>query len=122
VLGLQGLAPYWIEVDAALFLSDKGDMTARLEAEYDFRITQKLILQPRAELELSAQKVPELDLGSGITKAEVGVRLRYEIRPELAPYVGIEYERALSATAELKRLGGEEPGDWFLTVGVRTWF
>lgn len=122
VLGLQGLAPYWLEVDAALFLSDKGDLTARLEVEYDLRITQRLILQPRGELELSAQEVPELELGSGLTKGELGVRLRYEIRPEFAPYVGIEYERAFGDTAELKRLGGEEAGDWFLTVGVRTWF
>jgi copper resistance protein B len=122
VLGLHGLAPYWLEVDAALFLSHKGDLTARLEVEYDLRITQRLILQPRAEFDLSAQEVPELELGSGLTKAELGMRLRYEIRPEFGPYVGIEYERAFGETAEWKRLASEKAGDWFLTFGVRAWF
>ncbi|MFN3353547.1 MAG: copper resistance protein B, partial [Brevundimonas sp.] len=82
VLGLQGLAPYWWEVDAAAFLSTEGDLTARVEAEYDQRITQRLILQPRVEVEASASDVPELGLGSGFTHVEAGVRLRYEIAKE----------------------------------------
>ncbi|MEW6575968.1 MAG: copper resistance protein B, partial [Pseudomonadota bacterium] len=90
VVGFQGLAPYMFEVDAALFLSHRGDVTARIEGELEQRITQRLILQPRAELVLSAQDVPQLDIGSGIDKVEFGVRLRYEITREFAPYVGIE--------------------------------
>ncbi|MBX3560361.1 MAG: copper resistance protein B [Sphingomonas sp.] len=122
VLGINGLAPYWFEVAAAAFISEKGEFTARFEAEYDLRLTQRLILQPTAEIELSAQDVPELGLGSGLAKAEAGLRLRYEFVPEFAPYVGVEYERAFGGTADYRRLAGERAGGWNLLVGVRAWF
>ena len=122
VLGVQGLAPYWFEVDAAALLSNKGDVTARIEAEYDLRLTQKLILQPRVEFDLSAQDVPELGIGSGLSSGEIGARLRYEVRPEFTPYVGIEYERAFGDTADFRRTAAEEAGGWSLLVGLRTWF
>jgi copper resistance protein B len=122
VLGLQGLAPYWFEIDAAAFLSDKGDLTARLEGEYDLRVTQQLILQPRVEVELAAQDVPELGIGSGLSTAEAGLRLRYEFVPEFAPYVGVEYQRAFGDTADFRRAEGEDAGGWSLVLGVRAWF
>ena len=122
VLGVQGLAPYWFEVDAAAFLSSKGDVTARVEAEYDLRLTQRLILQPRVEFDLAAQDVPELGIGSGLSTGELGARLRYEIRPEFAPYVGVEYERAFGDTARFRRAEGEDAGGWSLLLGVRAWF
>ncbi len=122
VLGVNGLAPYWFEVAATAFLSEKGEVTARFEAEYDLRLTQRLILQPAAEIELSAQDVPELGLGSGFAKAEAGLRLRYEFVPEFAPYVGVEYERAFGGTADYRRLAGERAGGWSLLMGVRAWF
>jgi copper resistance protein B len=122
VLGLQGLAPYWFEVEGALFLSDKGDLSARFEAEYDQRLTQKLILQPNIEFDLAAQDVPELGIGSGLSSAELGLRLRYEFVPEFAPYVGVKYERAFGDTARFRRAAGGEAGGWSLLVGLRTWF
>jgi copper resistance protein B len=122
VLGLQGLAPYWFEVDGALFLSDRGDLTGRFEAEYDGRITNRLILQPRLELDLAAQDVPELGVGSGLSSVEAGLRLRYEIRREFAPYAGVEYQRALGGSADFARAEGEEPGHWAFILGLRSWF
>lgn len=122
VLGIQGLAPYWFEVDASLFLSDKGDLTARFEAEYDQRITNRLILQPAVEFNLAAQDVPEIGAGSGLSTIEVGLRLRYEFVPEFAPYIGVEYERALGDTADLRRLAGEDAGGWSFLLGIRAWF
>ncbi|HEX8580235.1 MAG TPA: copper resistance protein B [Allosphingosinicella sp.] len=122
VLGVQGLAPYWFEVDAAAFVSTKGDVTARVEAEYDLRITQKLILQPEAEVQFSLQDVPELRIGSGIATGEVGLRLRYEVKPQFAPYVGVEYQRGFGDTARFRRAGGEEAGGWSVLFGVRAWF
>lgn len=122
VLGVQGLAPYWFEIDAAAFLSEEGDVTARFEGEYDLRITQRLILQPRTELDFSLQDVPEIGVGSGLSTAEAGLRLRYEIVPEFAPYVGVEYERAFGNTADFRRTAGEDVGGWNLVLGVRTWF
>ncbi len=122
VAGVQGLAPYWFEVDAALFLSDLGDLTARAEVEYDLRLTQRLILQPRIEAEASLQDIPELEIGSGLSTAEFGARLRYEIRPEFAPYVGVQYERAFGGTADFRRQAGEEASGWSVLLGIRTWF
>lgn len=122
VLGVEGLAPYWFEVDAALFLSDRGDLSARLEAEYDQRLTNRLILQPSVELEIAAQKVPELGLGAGLSSIEAGLRLRYEFEPEYAPYVGVEYHRSLGDSARYSRASGEEAGGWALLLGLRAWF
>ena len=122
VLGVQGLAPYMFHVDAAAFLSDKGDLTTRIEAEYDQKITQQLILQPRIEVEASAQDIPEREIAAGITKIEPGLRLRYEFVPEFAPYIGVEYEAKTFGTADLARAEGEDPDGIKLVVGLRAWF
>ena len=122
VIGIQGLAPYMFEVDAAAFLSTKGDLTARVEAELDQRITQRLILQPRAEFNLSAQDIPELGIGAGLDNVELGVRLRYEFAREFAPYVGIEQEWKIGGSADYARLAGEDRSVTNYVVGVRFWF
>ena len=122
VLGIQGLAPYWFEVDGALFLSTKGDLTARLEAEYDQRITNRLILQPRLEVDVAAQDVPELGIGSGLSSLELGLRVRYEVEREFAPYAGVQYERRFGDTADFARAAEEDVGGWTFVVGLRSWF
>ncbi|WP_041864810.1 copper resistance protein B [Sphingomonas sp. MM-1] len=122
VLGVQGLAPYWFEVDAAAFVSHKGDLTARAEVEYDQRLSQRLIFQPRVEIDLSAQDVRELGLGSGLTSIAAGARLRYEFAREFAPYVGVEYERKIGDTADFARDAGEGVGGWRALIGIRAWF
>jgi copper resistance protein B len=122
VLGLQGLLPYAFELDAAGFLSDAGDLTGRLEAEFDLQVNQRLLLQPRIELNVAAQEIPELRIGSGLGSVETGIRLRYEIRREFAPYVGIGWERKLGGTGDFARAAGEDRGNWEVLVGVRSWF
>lgn len=122
VFGLQGLAPYFFELDAATFVSHKGDVTARIEAEYDQLITQKLILQPRAEVEFAAQDVPELGMGAGLATFEAGLRLRYEFVPDFAPYIGIEYERKVGKTGRYAREEGEDAGSTSFLIGLRMWF
>ncbi len=122
VIGIQGLAPYMFEVDAALFLSHRGDVTAKIEGELDQRITQRLILQPRAELSLSAQDIPELGIGAGLDKAELGLRLRYEIVREFAPYVGIEQSWKAGGSADYARAKGEATSATSLVAGIRFWF
>jgi Copper resistance protein B precursor (CopB) len=92
VVGVQGLARYWFEVDGALFLSDKGVVTARQEAECDRRITNQLILQPAVGFNLAVRNMPELGIGSGLSTLRAGLRLRYQIVPEFAPCLGVEYE------------------------------
>ena len=122
VLGVEGLAPYWWEVSAAAFVSDKGDITARAEGYHDVRITQKLILQPRAQLDFALQDIPQERVGSGLSIVEVGARLRYQFVPNFGPYVGLVYERALGRTARFVRADGESPGGLQFTVGLRAWF
>ena len=119
---VQGLAPYWIELDAAAFLSEEGDLTAAIEAEHDMRITQRLILQPRAEIAFAAQDIPELGMGAGVTAIEAGLRLRYEIVPQLAPYLGLEYGAKLGETADRARAIGEDARQLSILVGIRAWF
>lgn len=122
VLGVQGMAPYWFEVQAAAFISDDGDVSARFEAEYDILLTQRLIAQPLFEVNLAAQDVEELDIGSGFTDLELGLRLRYEIRREFAPYIGVSYERKLGETADLAEAEGEDKDSFAIVAGVRFWF
>jgi copper resistance protein B len=122
VVGVQGLAPYLFEIDAAFFVSGHGDVTARIETEYEFLLTQRLVLQPRAELNFAMQDVPELETGSGLSTAEAGLRLRYEIRREFAPYVGVSWERSVGDTADFARAAGEDLSKISLVAGLRFWF
>jgi len=122
VIGFEGVAPYWFETTGALFVSDEGDVSARLEGSYDARLTQRLILQPHAEISVSAEDVPELRRGSGFTDAEFGLRLRYDITRVFAPYVGISYETRFGDTADYARADGEDVSETRLVVGLRTRF
>jgi copper resistance protein B len=121
-LGTQGLFPYWFDVEGSLFLSTKGELLARAEGSYDFRLTQRLVLQPRAELNFAAQDIPETRTGSGLSNAELGLRLRYETRREFAPYIGLSWDRRLGKTADYVRADGQNPEAATFVVGLRTWF
>jgi copper resistance protein B len=122
VLGLQGLMPYAYNVEAALFLSNKGELTGRINADYDLLITQRLILQPRAEMDFAAQNIRDLGIGAGVSTVELGLRLRYEFIPEFAPYVGVEYEQKVGKTASFARAAGQDSGSLRYLVGLRSWF
>lgn len=122
VIGVEGLAPYWFEIDAAAFVSEDGDVSARIEAEYEILFTQRLILQPRTELEFAVQDVPARGIGSGLRSAELGGRLRYEIVREIAPYVGVEWSRAVGETADFARSEGEGVSAVSVVAGLRLWF
>src|SRR3546814_14539689 len=99
-VGIEGVAPFWFETEAALFLSNKGDVLGRIEGYYDQRITQRLILQPRGELNLSAQDVPETRIGAGISNAAFGLRLCSAVRRALEPYIGLSYDTKLGKTPD----------------------
>lgn len=122
VVGFEMLAPYWVEAEGALFLSEDGDLRARLEGSWDLRLTQRLVLQSQAEIGLSAQEIPEIGIGPGATGVELGLRLRYEVRREFAPYIGVSWERDLGATADLTRAMGEDVQNTRFVVGLRAWF
>lgn len=120
--GVEGLAPYWFELEAHGFVSDKGDLLARIAASYDQRITQRLILQPRAEFNFAAQDVRDSGIGSGLSDAEFDLRLRYEILREFAPYIGLSYSAKLGDSADFARADGENPTSLSFVFGLRTWF
>lgn len=122
VIGLQGLAPGYFELDLAAFVSEEGDFSARLKAEYDVLITQRLILQPKAEINIAANDVPELGIGQGFNDVELGLRLRYEFAREFAPYIGITWHRKLGETANFARDEGEDVDEFAMLAGVRFWF
>lgn len=122
VVALQGLAPYKFELDNALYLSEKGDLTLVSEGEYDLRITQRLVLQPRAAIRLSAQDIPERGLGSGLTDTKIDLRLRYEVKRELAPYLLIRYSVLLGETEDIAEAAGEDNDQWFFGAGLRLAF
>jgi len=121
-IGVEGLAPGFFELEGSLYFSNKGELLARAEGHYDQRITQRLILQPRAELNFAAQNSRDIGIGAGLSDAELGLRLRYDIRREFAPYVGVQYSRAFGNTRRFLRDTGEDTGSWSLLTGIRVWF
>jgi len=118
-LALQGLTPGTVELDLSLYLSEKADFTAEIEGEYNLRITQRLVLQPRVELDFAAQDVPERDLESGMTEANLDLRLRYEILRELAPYLGLRGRLLVGDTRDRAQARGEDADELFFLVGMR---
>jgi len=122
VVGVQGLTPYLFEVDAALFISEDGDVSARLSAEYELLLTQRLILQPEFEANLAVQEVEEFGVGTGLNEIELGLRLRYEITRKFAPYVGISWTRKFGGAADFAREEGESVDNFALVGGLRLLF
>ena len=122
VVGLQGLSPYRFEIEPSLFLSQKGQVSGRLTATYDVLLSQRLILQPRVETNVAVQRDEEISIGAGWNDAELGVRLRYEIRRELAPYVGLTWKESFGATHRLTTQEGGDPAHFVVVAGARVWF
>jgi len=121
-VGVQGLAPYWFEIGATAYLSKGGQTALRLNAEYDLRMTQRLILQPSLEFNAFGQRDEARGVGSGPADLTAGVRLRHEISRQFAPYVGVEWRRLFGRTADLARDEGAATIDTRLVAGVRLWF
>lgn len=122
VIGIEGLVPYNYEFESALFIDQNGAVSARLSLTKDMLLTQRLILQTRFETNAAVQRVERFTTGSGLNNLEFGVRLRYEIRREFAPYVGISLDKSVGETATLVRLDGGNPTQIRFVVGVRAWF
>ena len=121
-IDLAWLAPLWFEVAPALLVSDRGDVEAEVTVVQELLLTRRLVLQPRFEIGASAQRIRELGLEAGPTDLELGLRLRYEIVPELAPYVGVHWERALGPTAIVTRRRGTDRSALAAVVGLRFWY
>jgi copper resistance protein B len=120
--GVQGLAPYWFDVEATAYVGQSGRTAVRLEAEYELLLTQRLILTPDVEINAYGKSDPERQIGSGLSNIEFGLRLRYEFSRQFAPYIGIDWNRRLGNTADLVRTAGEPALDRAIVAGVRIWF
>lgn len=123
VIGIQGLAQQWFEIDADLFLSENGDGSARLDAEYELLITNRIILVPSTEINVAFSDDREIGIGAGLSSAELGLRVSYDlIDRAVAPYAGVFYERSFGETANLARAEGEDRDALFFVVGTRLLF
>lgn len=122
VLGINGLAPYFFEVDASLFVSEDGDSALRIEAEYELMLTQRWALTPEMEVDFYGENNVEYLQGSGLASAEFGLRLRYEIRREFAPYIGVTTEKSYGRTQDYLIAAGEESSETRAVVGLSFWF
>lgn len=120
--GVEGLAPYWFETEAFVYVGENGRTAARLQAEYEESITQRLILQPKIEVNLYGRDDPQRGIGSGLSDAEFGLRLRYEIRREFAPYIGIVWRQRYGRTADFARAQGEHAVELQFVAGLHVWF
>jgi len=121
-IGIQGLAPYWFEVEATAYIGEAGRTHFRVETEYELLLTNRLILQPLAEVEIFGKADRDRRIGAGLSSVDAGLRLRYEIRRELAPYIGMTWNRKFFGTADLARAAGDEVGEARVAAGVRVWF
>jgi copper resistance protein B len=121
-VGAQSLAPYWFDVEGSLYLSTHGELLARAEGTYDLLLLPRVVLQPRVELNFAARDTAETRTGAGLSNAEVGLRLRYEIRHELAPYIGVSWDKRFGRTASYWSAAGDNPEATTFVVGLRAWF
>lgn len=120
--GVEGLAPYFLDVTATLYAGPSGRTAARLRVEYELLFTQRLILQPEFEVNLYGKHDPQSDMGAGLSDASLGLRLRYEIRRRFAPYLGVVWQHRFGATADLARAQGYSDADWQWVAGLHLWF
>ena len=120
--GLQGLAPYWFELDMTAYVGERGNTAFTLEAEYELLLTQKLIIQPRAEITLYGKNDKQNELGSGLSSSAIGFRVRYEFTRQFAPYVGVEWTNKFGSTADYAKLNEQSSNDTEFVAGLRFWF
>jgi copper resistance protein B len=120
--GIQGVAPYFFDLELTGFVSGEGHLAAKLEGSYDVLLTQRLILQPQLELNLYSKADPVRLVGAGFSDIDTGLRLRYEFSRKFAPYLGVVYQGKFGQTAIFARQAGESTGDFRFAFGVRVWF
>lgn len=122
VIGVQGLAPYFYDIDAALFIGESSEIAARVSAEYEIMLTQNWVISPEISLDFNGQNDVRTQRGSGLSSAQAGLRLRYEIRREFAPYIGVNWQKKFGNTADFSRANGDKIDDAHWVAGVRAWF
>ena len=121
-IGVQGLAPYWFEIEAAAYVGGQGRTAVRFAAEYELLLTRQLVLEPKLEFDAYGKRDQANLVGAGISSSELALRLRFNIRPELAPYLGVAWTNTYGDTAALHRAAGSDEDELEWLAGVRWWF
>lgn len=121
-LGFQGLSPYWFEIDSTLFIGEKDQVGLRLSAEYEWMLTQRWVLSPEVEFNFHSKDEEARGIGKGLTDSQVGLRLRYEVKREFAPYIGINWNNKYGNTATFSKNDGEKVSSTQIVAGIRAWF
>lgn len=121
-IGFMGVAPYWFEVDTSLFIGESGQVNLRFEAEYEWMLTQRWVLSPEIEFNIHSKDDEARGTGSGLSDSQLGIRLRYEIKREFAPYIGVNWNNKYGNTATFAKNEGEKVSSTQVVVGVRAWF
>ena len=121
-LGFQGLAPYWFEIDSTLFIGESEQVGLRFSAEYEWMITQRWVLSPEIEFNIHSKDDEATGTGSGLSDSQLGIRLRYEVKREFAPYIGVNWNNKYGNTATFAKNDGEKVSSTQVVVGVRAWF
>jgi copper resistance protein B len=121
-VGIQGLAPYWFETSATVYLRESGHTAFNLELEYDALLTQRLVLQPRLEMNLHGKEEALNGVGSGLSDLAFGLRLRYEISRQFAPYIGVEWLNTYGDTADFRRRAEQDTSESQFLAGLKFWF
>lgn len=122
VIGFKGVAPYFIELDTALFVGESGQSAFRFDVEYELLFTQRLVLKPDVEVNFHGQNDSETGIGSGLSDIELGLRLHYELHRKFAPYIGVNWIKKYGNTADFAHDAGENSEDSEFVLGVRAWF
>ncbi|WP_297907508.1 copper resistance protein B [Thiomonas sp.] len=120
--GVQGLAPYWFNVEATGYLGDQGRSALRLSASYELLLTQRVVLQPQLELNAYGKDDPARGIGSGLSDAAAGLRLRYDISRQFSPYIGVEWRGRFGRTGDMAQAAGERRDTTDVVAGVHFWF
>jgi copper resistance protein B len=121
-LGFRGLAPYLFELDAALFIGESGQLSVRLDTEYEYLFTQKLVLSPELSINLYSKDDEEVGIGSGLSDMELGLRLHYQVHRQFAPYIGVNWSKQFGQTADFTEAEGGDASDTQVVAGIRAWF
>lgn len=121
-IGFEGVAPYWFEIDTALFIGESEQIGFRFAAEYEWMITQRWVLSPEVEFNLHSKDDVVTGVGSGLSDSQIGLRLRYEVKREFAPYIGLNWNNKYGKTATFARNEGESVSSTQIVAGIRAWF
>jgi copper resistance protein B len=121
-MGVEGLAPYFFNLEPTFYISDGGHMAGRINGSWDLFVTQRWVVQPQAELNFYSKDDPARETGSGFSDIDAGIRLRYEVTRKINPYIGWAYNGKYGNSAFYTRQSGGATNNSSFVFGFRVWY